>query len=115
MLMIKLFVPIVSFLILISATVFGQNSNIKIKFKNNSYLPHRYTFVIYKANQKTNATIGKFLGPNTIVIFELTEGSKVYLADSKDVDMVMSGNVLEGPPFYIVSKSSSNKIVNLIK
>ncbi len=97
---------------------FAQEKADKIvtfKFKNNSLLPRKYTFITYAPNEKGNGTFGDFIVPNGTKEFKLSVGTKIYLADRKQVNVVMSGNQLSGEPFYIVKLEDDGKVINLRK
>jgi hypothetical protein len=88
---------------------------ITFKFKNNSILPHKYTFITYAPNSKENGTTGDYIIPNGTKEFKVLVGTKIYLADRKEVKVVMAGNQLSGEPFYIVKLEDDGKVINLRK
>lgn len=88
---------------------------VTFKFKNNSILPHKYTFITYAPNSKENGTFGDILTPNGTKEFKILVGTKIYLANRKEVNTVMSGNQLVGEPFYIVKLEDNGKVINLRK
>lgn len=98
--------------------VFAQDKGEKkvtFKFKNNSILPHKYTFITYAPNTKGNGTFGDILIPNGTKEFKVLVGTKIYLAIRKEVNIVMGGNQLAGEPFYIVKLEDDGKVINLRK
>ncbi len=100
------------------SSVFAQdkdNKTVTFKFKNNSILPHKYTFITYAPNSKENGTVGDFIIPNGTKEFKVVVGTKIYLADRKDVKVVMGGNKLTGEPFFIVKLEDDGKVINLRK
>ena len=106
---------IVIFFISLSS-VFAQNQEGKIitfKFKNNSLLPYKYTFITYAPNSKSNGTFGDVLIPNGTKEFKVLVGTKIYLAGRNEVKVVMGGNQLTGQPFYIAKSEDDGKIINL--
>ena len=100
------------------SSVFAQDKGGKIvtfKFKNNSILPHKYTFITYAPNSKENGTTGDIILPNGTREFKVLVGTKIYLADRKEVKVVMGGNQLTGNPFYIAQLEDDGKVINLRK
>ena len=99
-------------------TVFAQDKvekTITFKFKNNSILPHNYTFITYAPNSKGNGTVGDMFVPFGTKEFKVTIGTKIYLADRKEVRVVMGGNKLTGEPFYVAKLEDDGKVINLRK
>ncbi len=97
---------------------FAQNNEekfITFKFKNNSILPHKYTFITYAPNETGNGTVGDMLIPFGTKEFKVKIGTKIYLADRKEVKVVMSGNPLTGEPFYVAKLEDDGKVINLRK
>ncbi len=97
---------------------FAQDKAEKIitfKFKNNSILPRKYTFITYAPNAKSNGTFGDFIVPNGTKELKLVVGTKIYLADRKQVNVVMSGTPLSGEPFYVAKFEDDGKVINLRK
>ncbi len=113
----KLFVTISILSISLSSLVsFSQNEKpktITVSFKNNSLLPHKYSFITYAPNEKSNGTFADFLMPYGTKELKVVEGTKIYLANQKQVDIVMSGNPLSGKPFYIAKAEDNGKTINL--
>jgi hypothetical protein len=100
------------------SSVFAQDKGVKtvtFKFKNNSILPHKYTFITYAPNSRDNGTVGDIFIPNGTKEFKVVVGTKIYLADRKEVKVVMGGNQLTGEPFYIVKLEDDGKVINLRK
>lgn len=98
------------------SSVFAQNQEnktITFKFKNNSLLPHKYTFITYAPNSKNNGTVGDVLVPNGTKEFKVLVGTKIYLADRNEVKVVMGGNQLTGQPFYIAKSEDDGKVIDL--
>ena len=86
---------------------------ITFKFKNNSILPHKYTFITYAPNQKGNGTFGDVFVPFGTKEFNVKIGTKIYLAKRKQVRTVMGGGVLTGEPFYDAKPEDDGKIIKL--
>ena len=92
-----------------------KEKTITFKFKNNSILPHKYTFITYAPNSKGNGTVGDMFIPFGTKEFKVKVGTKIYLADRKEVRVVMSGNQLTGEPFYVAKLEDDGKVINLRK
>ena len=90
-----------------------KEKTVTFKFKNNSILPHKYTFITYAPNSKENGTVGDIFTPNGTKEFKVVVGTKIYLANRKEVNVVMSGNQLTGEPFYVVKLEDDGKVINL--
>ena len=88
---------------------------IMVTFKNNSLLPRKYTFITYSPDSDGNGTTGKMMAPNGTTSFEVLVGTKIYLANSQQVNVVMSGNKLTGKPFYVAKAEDANKTIELRK
>ena len=90
-----------------------KEKTVTFKFKNNSILPHKYTFITYAPNSKENGTVGDIFIPNGTKEFKVVVGTKIYLANRKEVKIVMGGNQLAGEPFYVVKLEDDGKVLNL--
>ena len=114
-----LFIAALALLLTTFSASFAQEKaktvTITVTFKNNSILPHKYTFVTYEPNTDGNGTTGVMMGPNGTREFKVPAGTKFYLADSKQVDVVMSGNKLTGAPFYVAKIEDNGKVISLRK
>jgi hypothetical protein len=114
-------ISIIAILVILFASFnasFAQDQGAKtvtFKFKNNSILPHKYTFITYAPNSKGNGTFGDVFIPNGTKEFKVLVGTKIYLADRKEVKVVMSGTSLTGEPFYTVKLEDDGKVINLRK
>ena len=98
------------------SSVFAQDKSEKtvtFKFKNNSILPHKYTFITYAPNSKGNGTVGDMFIPFGTKEFKVLVGTKIYLANRKEVKVVMSGTPLTGEPFYVAKLEDNGKVINL--
>jgi hypothetical protein len=99
-------------------SVFAQDKEAKIitfKFKNNSIFPHKYTFITYAPNSKNNGTTGDIVIPFGTKEFKVKVGTRIYLAERKEVKIVMAGTPLTGEPFYVARLEDDGKIINLRK
>ncbi len=82
--------------------------------KNNSLLPAKVTVVSYRPNETGNGTNSFLMIPFGTKKFRFPAGTKIYLADSNQVNTVMSGNKISDQiPFLIVKKEDNNKSFNI--
>ncbi|MCU0326891.1 MAG: hypothetical protein MUF45_16895 [Spirosomaceae bacterium] len=89
---------------------------VKIKFKNNSILPRKYTFVLYwNDDASNNATIGVVLAPYATKEIVDVVGTELFIADATQVNTVMSGKRVSGKPFWVFKKEDNGKTINLRK
>lgn len=88
---------------------------VSITFYNNSLLSHTFSFISYAPGETGNGTYQVMLKPYAKTEQKYIPGTKLYLADKKQVDMVMSGNKLEKVPFRIISANDDKKTIKLIK
>jgi hypothetical protein len=87
---------------------------ISVKIKNISLLPKKVTIISYQPGETGNGTIGVFLMPGSEKKLQFKEGTKIYVANSRQVDTVMSGQRIDnGVPFLTVKKEDSNKVFSL--
>jgi hypothetical protein len=71
-----------------------QNENVKIYLKNNSLLPKKVALISYTPGVQGNATRIFVIMPFCKKKFVFKTGSKLYLANDKQVGVVMSGRSL---------------------
>ena len=90
---------------------------IPVKFKNNGILPRNVVFITYDpADGGANGTRGVMMMPGGTQEFTVMDGTKFYLANSEQVDVVMGGGKLTNtPPFVIIAKADSGKSFNINK
>jgi hypothetical protein len=85
---------------------------VQFKLKNTSLLPKKITIISYQPGDSGNGTESITIGPRAEKDVKFKEGTKVYLASSKQVDAVMSGKRIDsGKPFLVVQKSDGGKKV----
>jgi hypothetical protein len=98
---------------LISLFAFTQSSDqlVSIKLKNSSWLPKKCTVVSYTPGDTGNGTVGYWLWPAGTKEITYKEGTKLYLVNQKQVDVVMSGKRIDNEePFLIVKKEDNDKV-----
>ncbi|MGF2411314.1 hypothetical protein [Ferruginibacter sp.] len=102
---------------LTTAFAFAQKNEpvlITVKIKNTSILPKKVTIISYQPGETGNGTNGIFLMPGSEKKLQFKEGTKIYIANAKQVDTVMSGERIDsGVPFLTVKKEDDNKVFNL--
>jgi hypothetical protein len=87
---------------------------VSFKLRNNSLMPRKVAFITYEPGQTGNGTNIFMMGPYGTSKRRLPVGTKVYLADNAQVDVVMSGKRLDGgKPFLTVTKEIDGKTVNI--
>jgi Putative auto-transporter adhesin, head GIN domain len=89
---------------------------VSFQFKNNGLLPYSATVITYRPDETGNGTTGFTLAPYSKKSFRLPVGTKIYLATSEQVDVVMSGaKISEQTPFLQVKKEDDGQVFNLRK
>lgn len=99
---------------LVNAVCVSQNREIpliKIKVKNSSLIPKRITIITYQPGDTGNGTEQVTMLPKSVKELAYKEGTKIYLADSKQVEIVMSGKRIDREkPFLTIKKEDNGKI-----
>ncbi|HOY04001.1 MAG TPA: hypothetical protein PLO67_01290 [Saprospiraceae bacterium] len=116
-----LFIVYLLFLAACSAAQSTTEPNIRkdgafVTFKvvNNSVLPHKYTFIGYNPGETGNWTNGFLILPGAAHTFKCVEGTKIYLANNKQIGIVMSGSsILRDEPFITVKAEDEGKAFRL--
>lgn len=87
---------------------------ISFKIKNNSILPRKVTVISYRPDEPGNGTSGYFVGSYATRKLRFPIGTKIYLANSQQVDVVMSGaRITDDLPFLIVNKEDEGKVFDI--
>jgi hypothetical protein len=108
-----LFALVSIFSIVVSAQQ-RQIQTVEISLKNTSLLPKKITVIAYQPGDSGNSTTGIFLLPGFSKKFTFQVGTKVYLADSDQIDQVMGGKRIDGEkPFLVVEVDSNGRIFNI--
>lgn len=104
-------------LLLVASWVIAQTQEpkqVRFYLKNVRLLPKKVTLISYSPNVTGNGTHGYILIPGIKKMITYPIGTKLYLASSKQVGVVMSGNRIDkDPPFLIVSAGDANKIIKV--
>jgi|GEM_PF-890859 len=98
-----------------------ENSNDKqvlsfsrFRIKNNSLLPAKVSLIFYRPDEKGNGTMLFTLTPLGRKSFKFPVGTKIYLANSEQVNTVMSGvKITNQTPFLIVKREDDGKSFNI--
>jgi hypothetical protein len=98
---------------LISIMSVAQEVNVQfvtIKIRNSSWLPKKCTLISYTPGDEGNGTVSYWLFPLSTKEFKYKEGTRLYLANQRQVDTVMSGISIEnGRPFLTVKKEDNDQ------
>lgn len=101
----------------ISLSLFAQepnNQTVKVIFKNGTWYPKKYSFISYSPGETGNGTQAYWLFPGLSKTITYKVGTKVYLADQLQVNVVMSGKRIDNEiPFMVVKESDNDKVVSL--
>ncbi|WP_375446485.1 hypothetical protein [uncultured Fibrella sp.] len=92
----------------------ANEGGVAFKLHNTSLLPRKITLVSYAPGETGNGTTGFMLATkgNKSVLFPV--GTKLYIANSDQVDVVMSGKRIDaGKPFMVVKKEDAGRVINL--
>jgi hypothetical protein len=83
---------------------------ISFRIKNNSLLPAKVTLISYRPDENGNGTRGFLLISLASKRFSFPIGTKIYLANSDQVNTVMSGEkITDQAPFLVVKKTDADK------
>lgn len=89
---------------------------VTVRFRNNSMMPRKISIITYRPDEAGNGTKIMMLMPMGNTKQELPVGTKVYFADEKQVDSVMSGQRIDGSkPFLVVKKEDKGKTINIFR
>ncbi|OLY94028.1 hypothetical protein BUE76_20655 [Cnuella takakiae] len=87
---------------------------VRLSFRNNSWLFRKFTLVTYKPGADGNDATSLILAPGMRKSMQLTVGTRVYNASSKQVAVVMSGVQLRDKPLLVVSAKDAGAVVPLL-
>lgn len=100
----------VTCLTIVSNAQDSQTPTVKFKLKNISLLPKKVTIVTYQPGDEGNGTEQVTMMPRAAKILTYKVGTKIYLADAKQVDVVMSGQRIDKEkPFLVVKTEDAGK------
>ena len=107
-----LFLAIIIFFSSVCYAQKNEPATIEFKLKNSSLLPKRITIISYQPGESGNGTESITVSPRAVKNLKFKEGTKIYLANSKQIDLVMSGKRIDSDkPLLIVQKSDSGKTI----
>jgi hypothetical protein len=87
---------------------------VRFKLRNNSLLPTKLSVISYRPDEKGNGTNAFVMMPYGTKTYRFPVGTKIYLANQKQVNTVMSGaKISDQPPFILVKKEDNNKTFNI--
>ncbi|MDP1843203.1 MAG: hypothetical protein Q8K64_07250 [Sediminibacterium sp.] len=90
------------------------SKTVKVIFKNGTWLPKKYTFITYSPGETGNGTTGYWFLPGFKKTITYKVGTKIYLANQPQVNVVMSGKRIDNDiPFMIVKESDNDKVISL--
>jgi hypothetical protein len=97
-------------------TAQSTGAAVTLRFRNNSLLPHKIMLISYRPDEAGNGTQGIMLLPYSSTTQTFPVGTKVYFANSEQVDVVMSGKRIdEEKPFLTIRKEDNGKTVNIFR
>lgn len=92
----------------------SEPSMINFYLKNAQLLPKKVTLISYSPGMTGNGTNGYILFPGIKKSVSYRVGTKLYLANSKQVSVVMSGKRIDADkPFWVVSAKDANQIIKV--
>lgn len=93
------------------------DKGVTITLRNNSMLPRKVSLISYAPGETGNGTVIFMLAPLVgAKSFTFPVGTRLYLANSEQVDVVMSGKRIDsGPPFLTVKKEDDKKIISIFE
>jgi len=87
-----------------------EAGKVTVRLRNPSLLPRKITLISYEPGTIGNGTTGCMLAPKGTKAFRFPIGTKLYIADSEQVDVVMSGKRIDsGKPFLTVKAEDVGK------
>jgi hypothetical protein len=93
------------------------DKGIAITLRNNRALPRKVSLISYAPGETGNGTSIFMLAPLVgTKSFTFPVGTRLYLANSEQVDVVMSGKRIDsGPPFLTVKKEDAKKVFSIFE
>ena len=83
---------------------------VAVRLRNPSLIPRRIALISYEPGETGNGTTIFMMGPKGTKSFRFPVGTKLYTADSEQVDVVMSGKRIDsGKPFLTVKAEDAGK------
>jgi hypothetical protein len=92
----------------------SNETKVAFKLHNTSFLPKRIALISYEPGKGGNGTSIFPIAPKGNAQFTFPVGTKLYIANSEQVDIVMSGKRIDnGKPFHVVRQEDAGKVINL--
>lgn len=92
-----------------------NEQEIAIRLRNNSIRFRKVALITYKPGESGNSTTIFTMAPYTVTSRNFVIGTRVYIADDRQVDVVMSGKPLTDKPFITVRKDDRGKLFNIFE
>lgn len=106
----KLFFLALFFLVFISYA--QTNEPVSFKIRNGTFLFKKVVLISYTPDEAGNGTRVFWMLPKSSKAFRFEAGTKLYLANQRQVGIVMSGNRIDQEkPFLVVTKDLYRKSV----
>lgn len=87
-------------------------TTVKVIFKNAGFWPKKVTVIGYAPGASDNSTVAYFLMPGGTKAVTYPVGTRLFKANQKQVDFVMSGkSIAKDSAFYVVKAVDQNKII----
>lgn len=94
----------------VAAVVQVSGKTVTIRLRNPSLLPRKVALISYEPGETGNGTNIFMMGPKGNKSFRFPVGTKLYTADSEQVDVVMSGKRIDGgKPLLTVKAEDAGK------
>jgi len=94
----------------------AKAKGITVLLRNNSLLPRRIAFISYRPDEPGNGTEIVTMWPFAVRKGRYPVGTKLYLANSGQIDQVMSGQRIDSDkPFLTVGKGDAFRIINIFE
>ncbi len=93
-----------------------EEKTVTLHFRNNSIGFRKVSLISYAPGTTENGTVVVTLAPYASTRRSFPAGTRVYFADGKQVDQVMSGNSINGQkPFLVVEPADHGETFNIFE
>jgi hypothetical protein len=98
----------------VAAVTQTSGKTVTVRLHNPSLLPRKVALISYQPDETGNGTTIFIMGPKGTRSFRFPIGTKLYTADSEQVDVVMSGKRIDNEkPFLTVRAADAGKSFNI--
>ena len=112
----KKFFATIATALLFTLTANAQGGKVTVNLKNNGALPRKYMVITYQPSDNgSNGTSGTLLMPTFSKTMTVEVGTRIFIADSRQVNTVMGGRQLPDTPFLTVKAEDAGKTFDLNK